>query len=145
MKFPLFIDISDKKILVVGAGKIGSRRIRVLLEFGGKVTVVSDKTDINCPVENVSLINRKFKESDIEDYFLVIASTNDRAVNHRIYEICREKNIPVSVADSAEESTFYFPAICVNESLCIGIVSEGSQHSLVKKTAKKIRSDFLCQ
>jgi precorrin-2 dehydrogenase/sirohydrochlorin ferrochelatase/precorrin-6A/cobalt-precorrin-6A reductase len=142
MKFPLFIDITDKKVLVVGAGKIGLRRVNTLLDFGAEVVLVSDK--INSAVDdNVRLFVRQFEDADIDGAFLVVAATNDRLVNHRIYELCSAKNIPVSVADSAEESTFFFPAICKNESLCIGVVSDGEHHDLVRKTASRIRGELL--
>ncbi len=140
MRFPMFVDIENKKILVVGGGNVGLRRAEVLKSFKADITLVSDRLDGGVP-EGVRLIHRAFEDGDIENnYFFVIAATDNRAVNHRIYEICAQKDIPVSVCDCPEESTFFFPAVCKNERLSVGIVSDGSHHELVRKTAEKIRS-----
>ncbi len=140
MKFPMFVDIENKKILVVGGGNVGLRRIGVLISFKADITLVSDRLDGAAP-EGVRLIHRAFEDGDIENnYFFVIAATDNRAVNHRIYELCAQKDIPVSVCDCPEESTFFFPAVCKNDRLSVGIVSDGSHHELVSKTAEKIRS-----
>lgn len=124
MKFPLFIDLKNKPVLVVGNGRIGGRRAEILKSFGADVHIKD--TD--------------FSYEDINGKFLVLACTNDRTTNKHISEICRQKNIFVSVADSAEESTFFFPALCQSEDICVGLVSSGDKHTLVKETAQKIRS-----
>ncbi len=140
MKFPMFVDIENKKILVVGGGNVGLRRIGVLKDYKADITLVSDRLAGEVP-EGVRLIKRPFEDGDIgNNYFFVIASTDNRAVNRRIYELCSERGIPVSVCDCPEESTFFFPAVCKNDKLSIGIVSDGSHHELVSKTAEKIRS-----
>lgn len=143
MKFPMFVDIENKNILVVGAGKIGCRRIKTLLMFGADITVISENIAEAQLIERVIFLKRKFEKKDIDNRFFVIAATNDRKVNNEVSKLCREKNIPVSVADSAEESTFFFPAVCVNDNICVGIVSDGSHHELVRETAKEIRGNLL--
>lgn len=143
MKFPMFIDIENKDILVVGAGEIGCRRIKTLLMFGADITVVSESMADKELIGSIRFLKRKFDKNDIDNQFLVIAATNDRNINNDISKLCRKKDIPVSVADSAEESTFFFPAVCVNDNICIGIVSDGSHHELVRETAKKIRGNLL--
>ena len=133
MKFPLFIDLCGKKALVVGSGRIGGRRAEILKRFGAEVYIVDPKSTF----ENAE--KRAFQDSDTDGKDLVLACTDDRGTNRHIGKVCKQKNILVSVADSAEESTFFFPALCENGELCIGIVSDGSDHTLVKETAKKIR------
>ena len=140
MKFPLFIDISNKKILVVGAGNIALRRINTLLKFGCIIDVISESFLDDDIFKKVNCLQKKFEKSDItDDYFMVIGATNNRLINHSIYELCINKNVFVSIADCKEECNFYFPAICINDELSIGVVSDGNNHSLVRKTAKKIR------
>ncbi len=143
MKFPLFIDIENKDVLVVGAGKIGCRRIKALLDFGARVRVVSKDILDKELIGFVDYRQGSFSPDDIENSFLVIASTDSREVNHSIYTACKERGIYVSVADSGEESSFFFPALCVNDSLTIGIVSDVLNHKLVRDTANKIRGNIL--
>ncbi|MDO4301187.1 MAG: precorrin-6A reductase [Clostridia bacterium] len=142
LKFPLFIDISGKNVLVVGGGKIAVRRINTLLRFGANIKVIAPEFDITKVDGSVEYIKKEFESEDIEDIkniFMVIGATNDREVNHSIYKLCSIKNIPVSIADCREECSFYFPAVCINNNLSIGIVSDGNNHKLVKNTAHKIR------
>ncbi|MBO5560505.1 MAG: bifunctional precorrin-2 dehydrogenase/sirohydrochlorin ferrochelatase [Firmicutes bacterium] len=129
MKFPLFIDLKDKPVLVIGGGKIGGRRTEILKSFGADVTV----TD---PLFGEK---REFRDSDIDGKFLVLACTNNSNLNAHIAKICKEKNIFVSRADSADDSTFFFPALCESGDICVGLVSSGDKHTLVKETAEKIR------
>lgn len=143
MRFPMFVDIENKNILVVGAGKIGCRRIKTLLMFGADITVISESIEDEKLIESVRFVKRKFEKKDIDNKFFVVAATNDRKVNNEISKLCRERNIPVSVADCSDESTFFFPAVCVSDNICIGIVSDGSHHELVRDTAKKIRGNLL--
>ena len=133
MKFPLFIELDNKKVLVVGGGRIGGRRAQILKRFGAKVCIIDPKT------ENAD-IKREFKDSDIEGFFLVLACTDDKSVNAHIGKLCRQKDIFVSIADSAKTSTFFFPALCETDDICVGLVSKnGNEHKLVKNSAEKIR------
>ncbi len=139
MRFPLFIDIKDKRAVVVGGGKIAVRRINILLKFGARIKVVAPNLMADKLEGDVEYIKKTFEPEDIENAFIVVAATGDRAVNHSVCELCHKKNILVSVADCKEESSFYFPAVCLNDSLSIGIVSDGNNHTLVKDMAEKIR------
>jgi siroheme synthase-like protein len=139
----MFVDISGKRAVIVGGGKVAVRRARVLLDFGAEVTLIANSLTDTTLSDRVNFINRSFRSEDIEDCFMVIAATDNRAVNHEIYELCTEKNIPVSVADMPSECSFYFPAVCMNDDICVGVVSDGSRHELVRETAKKIRSEIL--
>lgn len=139
-RFPLFISLVNQSVLVVGAGKIAARRIAVLQQFGAMITIVAPKVSKMIDLTHVKLHKRIFQTQDLNGACLVIAVTNDRMVNHEIAVQCHQKNIPVSVADCAEESTFYFPAVCIGKKLVAGIVSDGSDHHAVAQTAKKIRT-----
>lgn len=145
-KFPVFVNLKNRRVVIIGCGNIAERRIKILSEFGANITVIADKIK-NFEIEsfkNVTIINRKFKETDLDGVFLAISATDDRKVNHRVHEICEEKNILASIADSREESTFFFPAICRNDDLVVGVTSDGTKHSLVKNTAEKIRR-IICE
>lgn len=138
-KFPLFIDLTGKKVVVIGFGKIACRRIEVLLDFGACVTVVSEDFCDDRFIDKVDFIQREFQKDDVSGAFLVVAATNDKKINALAAEICKEKNIFISVADSSELSTFFFPAVCKGDKICAGVVSNGKEHHLVRKIAKKIR------
>ena len=76
---------------------------------------------------------------DLDGAVLAVAAADERAVNHQAAMLCRARGIPVSTADCAEESTFFFPAVCAGDGLTAGLVSVDGNHKKVRETAVKIR------
>ena len=70
---------------------------------------------------------------------LVLAATNQREVNHAVFEECEEYGIPVNVADCKEECRFYFPGLVREGDLVIGVTSSGTDPAQVKHTVQRIR------
>ena len=140
--FPLFIDLSDKQCLIIGAGKVAQRKILTLLKFTENITVISPKvtdTILKIAEENeIKLIKKAFCEADINGYFLVVAATDNRELNHLISIICKSKDIFVNVADSYEDCTFVFPAVSKYNNIVAGITSSGQNPKLTKELRKKI-------
>lgn len=136
-KFPMFISLTGRKVLVAGAGTIAARRIHVLNHFGARVYVVAPQK--RSTFEG-TFFAREFQESDLDDVVLAVAATDDRAVNQQISRLCAARGIPVSVADCAEESTFFFPAICEGGGLIAGLISDGRHHHAVSRMANRIRA-----
>ena len=93
--FPFYIDIKDKKILVVGGGKVALRKVEKLLQFEPKITVVAPFICDEIRKLGVSIIERKFIDSDIDNIFCAISATDDEVVNGHIFKLCSEKNILV--------------------------------------------------
>jgi len=149
-RFPLFIDLKDKPVIVFGGGKIAKRRISVLLDFGAKVQAFSpdfagELYNISRENKNLELIEGGFAEwlsiGGFENGvpFCVLACTNNSSVNKEIAKYAREYNIMVNVCDDAANCDFYFPAIVRKEELVLGISGNGSSHSKVKKFAADLR------
>ena len=111
--FPLFLDLSGKKILVVGGGKIALRRIQTLLGFAEKLTVVAPRLHPDLlPLEaegKLTLLPRPYEPGDIEGAALVLAVTDDSAVNETVRCDCKRLGIPVTVS-SDRHATSIFPA-----------------------------------
>ena len=140
-RFPLFINLAGKTVLVAGAGKIASRRIAVLCRFGARVRVVAPEVrGVMDSGAEVEMHVRGWEKSDLSDVFLAVAATDDRTVNHEIAAECAQQGILCSVADSAVESTFFFPAVCEGQGLIAGVVSDGTAHGAVRQAAKRIRT-----
>jgi len=141
--FPLFVSSKGKSALVVGGGKIATRRMLTLFKFNYGITVVSPTItkEIEILVRNneITYIEREFAEKDIDGYDLVVAATNDRRVNQLVGKLSKDFGIYVSVADVKEECTFYFPAVITQTDMVVGITSEGKSHKLVKEATNKIK------
>lgn len=139
--FPLFTDLTEKKALVVGAGKIASRRIRTMLSFVGEMTVVApqaEKTVLDLAAEGkLTYVCKAFEPSDLSDIDLVLAATDAEAVNESVYHFCKERKIPVNVASNQEHCDFQFPGMIEYDGVVIGFNGAGKNHRKVKEVREK--------
>ena len=137
-RFPLFIDLNQKKAVIVGGGKIALRRAGILLAFGAEVTIIAPEC-LAVPA-GVIFLQRPYQPGDLAGAFLAVAATSCRKVNHQVYQEAVAAGIFVSVADCKEESTFFFPAICTGSGLVSGVVSQGEEHKKTAAAAQRIRA-----
>ena len=128
LRFPLFVDLAGKAVVVVGGGAIGLRRAAVLQRFGARVTVIAPV--IREKPEGIACLLRSYRPGDLAGAFLAVAATNDRAVNHAVYEEARGRGILVNVCDCPDECDFYFPALITAGDVTIGISTGGASPAL---------------
>ncbi|MCD7884266.1 MAG: bifunctional precorrin-2 dehydrogenase/sirohydrochlorin ferrochelatase [Lachnospiraceae bacterium] len=160
MYFPLFLDLSEKNVLVVGAGTIARRRIRALLGFAGHITIVAPRITRDIPAADeapdgaaakeasdnaaagettgITVLERCFEEEDLTGKDLVLAATDDAALNARISEECRKRGIPVNACTGIEACDFLFPSVIEKNQVVAGVNASGQNHALVKNTRKQI-------
>jgi siroheme synthase-like protein len=142
MYFPVYIDLSGQDILIVGAGTIAARRIRTLCGFAGHMTVVAPviREEITKLADNypITLFAREFRAEDLQGKSLVLAATDDRELNRRIWEQCQAQRIPVNVCSDQSLCDFQFPSIVCDGDVVIGINASGKDHSLVRQTRQKL-------
>lgn len=142
-RFPLFVSLVGADCLVVGAGEVGRRRAEALARFGARVTVIDPRAGESVsPCAGIQVRRRPYEADDEDGRALVVAATDDRSVNRSIGERCRRLGIPVSVADAPDECTFFFPALCENDELVVGVTSRDatrSAHAAVSRAASHIR------
>ncbi|WP_432617132.1 precorrin-6A reductase [Butyricicoccus sp.] len=136
-RFPLFVDLTGRRCVVVGCGRIGAHRAEVLLRYGADVVIVAPEGE--APAGAVH-IKREFQPDDIHGAFLVTAATNQHGLNHDIYALCQREHIFVSTADDRNACSFFFPAVRTGNGLSVGLVSDGSDHKKTARTAKKIEA-----
>lgn len=140
--FPLFVNLKGKKIRVAGGGSVALRRIRTLLRFDADIYVSA--TRINEELQRlekegkIHVQKRAFKLEDLDDVQMVIAATNDREVNARIHDLCRERDIPVNVADDHTKCDFYFPSVVLTDDVVVGISSGGEDPGKTKAVRKQL-------
>jgi glutamyl-tRNA reductase len=142
-RFPLFVDLAGKKIVVIGAGQIALRRIKTLLNYPCAVEVIapSINEDIARMRAEGKLIlkEKEYETSDLDGAYLVLAATDNRALNHRIALDAGQTGQYCSIADCKEESTFFFPATVQYDGGVIGICGTGENHGRTKEIAADIR------
>lgn len=155
---PLFLEMTGKKFLVFGAGKIAARRTEVLLHFGASITIVSPEIseEMQAVIDRFEaekepdaqgrvceIVKAAYKPGSVrEDMDYVLAVTNDDKVNEGIFRECRHREIPVNVASDQTKCDFYFPAVVETEDVIIGLTSGGRNHEKVRQMAQQIREMF---
>ncbi|AGB19229.1 precorrin-2 dehydrogenase/sirohydrochlorin ferrochelatase family protein [Thermoanaerobacterium thermosaccharolyticum] len=142
--YPIMLNITNKKCLVIGGGNVAYRKILSLLEFGGTVTAIAPKfiKDIWELSKNnrIELIDRKYQKKDVQNYNLVIVATNDKMLNKEISKECIENNIPVNVVDDKELSTFITPSVIRRGDLTISISTNGKSPLLSKRIREMLEN-----
>ena len=123
--FPLYIDLSEKKIVIAGGGKLATRRVKTLLPFTRNITVIAPEVAEDLRVlgmaGHIQVIERGIKKSDVKNAFMVLAATNDWRLNDAIYKLCKEQGIYVNLAGDDEQSDFAFPGICLQDNVVVGV------------------------
>jgi uroporphyrin-III C-methyltransferase/precorrin-2 dehydrogenase/sirohydrochlorin ferrochelatase len=141
---PLFLKLRDRECLVVGGGVVALRKIELLLEAGAAVSVVAPQ--LHPTVRNLAETARirhlaaEFAQEMLERKILVIAATDDDAVNRSVSELATARNIPVNVVDRPELCSVVFPAIVDRSPLLIAVGSNGSAPVLARKLRQKLES-----
>lgn len=150
--FPIFVDLSDKNILIIGAGKVAFRKISTLLETGAYITVFAKQikekeiTKLLFDKPNIQLIMKEVDENSLDEiitnkYILVIAGTDDKELNSAIVKCCNKKNILVNNITSTDDMSARFCSVIDEKDYSIGISAKGDpKKSLALK--EKI-SEFL--
>ena len=144
--FPVFLDLSEKKAVVIGGGPIAERRILTLSGFVGSITVIAPEvTDgIRTLSSAVTWMKKSYERSDIIDADLVLACTNDPDLNNDIYVACKCLGILVNDCSDRSKCDFYFPSVVQKDGVVIGINGGGADHHHVKVIRQKVEKALGC-
>ena len=134
--YPIFIDIEDRSVLIVGGGEVCTRKAETMLKYGARVTVVSpqftDELQQWADAGQLRLRRKLYEESDLEGAHIVIASTDDQSANERVAADCRAHRIPVNVVDVTPLCEFIVPAIVDKGSVHVAISTGGKSPALAR-------------
>lgn len=136
--YPIFLDLRDLPVLVVGAGKVALRKTLGLVEAGARVTVVAPQWEPGFASLSVRMVKRRFRIGDLAGARLVFAATDDRRTNRRIGMAARNQGILANVADSAEECGFLVPARVTRGNLQIAVSTGGVNPRMAKHLRQKL-------
>ncbi|MDO4323836.1 MAG: bifunctional precorrin-2 dehydrogenase/sirohydrochlorin ferrochelatase [Lachnospiraceae bacterium] len=141
--FPMFVDLSDKKVVVAGAGTIAKRRIRSLIEFTNHLVVIAPEVNKELKTleaeGKITILRKYYEREDIYDASLVIAATNDNKINQEIYSACKCLGIPVNVCTDKTKCDFYFPSVISSDHLVVGISTRGREQKKSREMTGMIR------
>lgn len=136
MRYPLFLNLTDQSVVVIGGGKVAARKIRSLLIAGAGVTVISPQAD-RLP-EGVRWLKRRYRRGDLAGARLVIAATNDQNVNRQVCAEAKRRKLLVNCVAPPDAGNFIVPAVARRGGLTIAISTDGVSPAL----AKRLRRDL---
>ncbi|MDH4163175.1 MAG: bifunctional precorrin-2 dehydrogenase/sirohydrochlorin ferrochelatase [Nitrospirota bacterium] len=144
--YPLALDIKGRACVVAGGGAVAERKVLSLISAGASVTVVSPALTGTLRAltaeGRISWLERAVAESDLEKAFLVIAATDDGAVNERMAQLCRDRGILVNVVTSPAASSFLVPSVVEQGDLLIAISTSGNSPALARKVRERLEQEF---
>ena len=142
--FPMFVDLSEKRVLVVGAGRVAGRRAAALTRFCGRVEVIAPEIGAAAQAEadagRLTLQRRPFEPGDLAGRDLVLAATDDAALNASIAALCRARGIPVNVSSDKALCDFYFPGIALDGDVAVGITASGRDHRRAAGITRRVQA-----
>ncbi|EGD38806.1 MULTISPECIES: bifunctional precorrin-2 dehydrogenase/sirohydrochlorin ferrochelatase [Streptococcus] len=137
--YPVMINIREKKVVVVGGGKVAARKIKTLLAEQAAVTVVSPTLHADIPQAEVQWLARSYQTGDLEGAKLVFACTDQEEVNRQIMEEAAPSQLVNNTGDKTF-SDFYNVAIARKKDVSVMISTNGLSPSRSKEIRKKIEA-----
>ena len=152
----MFADLRGRSVLVIGAGEVAERKVRLLREAGAHVQLVALEivaadlrewvaaapAGAGAGAGSVSWLAREFDESQLDGATLVVAATDDPSLNDRVAGAARARHLLCNVVDDAERSGFIVPAIVDRSPLVIAVSSGGAAPVLARLARERIETLF---
>ena len=144
--YPIFLKIHGKKCIVIGGGEVALRKVRMLLECGADVTVISPTfhpglTEL-AGKKAVHLVRRNYRTGDLRGTAVVIAATDSKRTNHRAAADARRTKALVNVVDDPAPSDFIVPSSFRKGELTIAVSTGGASPALARKLRMRLEKDF---
>ena len=145
--FPVSIDLNNKNILVIGAGKIALRKVETLMSYNCNILVITkdilEEKFLELEKNNKIKIlkNQEFEEKFLENIFLVITATDDETLNKKISQLCMNKNILVNNITSKDDMNVRFASIYEKDDVQIAISANGNPKKAIE-IKNKIKDIF---
>ena len=144
--YPICLNISKKRCVVIGGGDVAERKVTRLLEAGAGVEVVgkllTPKLETMKNEGKIGHIADDYKEEYINDAFLVIGATDRDDVNDKIYMDADRKGKLVNIVDSPDRCNFILPSIVKQGDLQIAISTSGKSPALAKKLREEMEGSY---
>jgi len=144
--YPAYLDIRNRRCLVVGGGGVGTRKVKTLLDCGARVTIISPQASGQLKKladnERVSIEKRSYQPGDLEGMFLVIGATDDEKLNRQISRDAEKRGLLCNIADRPEICNFILPSIVRRGDLTISISTAGRSPAMAKKLRQDLEKQY---
>ncbi len=141
---PIFVDVRERFVVVIGGGVVAARKTELLLRAHARLTVVAPRLDADIAAfrdgGRLAHIAGTFEPQQLDGAALVIAATDDPAINDAVARAARERGIWVNVVDDTARSQFIFPAIVDRSPVVIAVGTEGASPTLARRVRAQIEA-----
>ena len=141
---PIFVDLKNRPVLVVGGGHVALRKIEALLKAQAKVKVVAEKLHSSVQAlvdeQKVEWLATRFKDEQVNQAYLVIAATDDNALNQQVFNAAEAQQRLVNVVDDQPRCSYIFPSIIDRSPVQIAISSGGAAPVLIRLLREKLEA-----
>jgi len=140
--YPLFLDLLDRPVLVVGGGVVAERKVDSLVEAGADVLLVAP--NLTGPLEDLSsrriirVHRRKFEAADLDGVMLVVSATDDRSTQEQVAAEARARGILVNTVDRPALCDFIVPAVVRQGDVVLAISTSGKSPALAAALRAKL-------
>ena len=142
--FPIFLKLTARPCVVIGAGNLAESKIESLLAASGKVSVIAPKATARivnlAEAGEITWHQREYGTGDLANQFLVVAATNNPAVNRAVFSEAEASGVLVNAVDDPPFCDFYFPSVVRRGDLQIAISTAGASPALAQKLRKEINA-----
>ncbi len=146
---PIYLDLRQRSVLVVGGGRIATGKVRELLSAEARVTVIAPdaSADIQHAHANGALVwhKRDFVDGDIGEHFMVISATDHKALNAHVYQLANARQRIANAVDDLENCNFIAPAVARRGPLQVAVSTSGTSPALAKQLRDHIQHVLLTE
>jgi precorrin-2 dehydrogenase/sirohydrochlorin ferrochelatase len=131
---PIFIDLREKPVVVVGGGMVAARKVESLVKAGARVKLIAPEVAEEIALNpDVRVELREYEDDDLEGAFLVIAATDDEKINRAVSKEALERHIFCNVVDRPELCSFIVPSVVERGPIKVAISTGGFSPALSRK------------
>lgn len=144
--YPLFLDIRDRRVVIVGGGFVAERKVRGLLPYAPNLLVVSPKLTVSLEgFAEVGLLQwrrREFVDTDLDDAILVFCAVGDIVLDRRVHELAERRGIPLNVADGPSLCDFIVASIVRRGPFQLAVSTSGAVPGLAKQVREELEERY---
>jgi precorrin-2 dehydrogenase / sirohydrochlorin ferrochelatase len=140
--FPIYVKLRNRRVLVVGGGKVAEGKILGLLDTGAVIRVVALQASTRvrewAAAGRLALAEREFQTADLEGVFLAVVAAGFAPIGEQVFAAAQARGILVNVVDVPGQCTFFYPAVVRRGDLQIAISTSGQSPSLAQRLRQQL-------
>ncbi len=144
--FPAFIKLDDRKVLLVGGGRIAAEKLEKLLDFTADITIVapeiSEAVETMARARGLTVRRRPYEPGDLEGIFVAVVAVDDLDLQKEIYEACQSRHMLCNSVDSVDYCDFIFPSYTKKGALTVAFSTSGISPSVAKYLRRAVEASI---